>query len=179
MYTKDMRRTDWQRILEREFSSGDFEYRGTRARESLMLMKKITAPLSVRNGPEKVKIVDKGYSWLQTAVEGQFIWLTAMFDEKGALLQVYFDITAGNRFDDPENPTFEDMYLDVVLTPRGDIYVLDEDELNEALAAGDITREAYEQAKEACKKLCGWLREHTVETVEYCERTYCRLVKEL
>lgn len=179
MYVKDMKRTDWQRILERAYAERDFVHNGARARESLMLIKRASAPLSVQSGSEVVKVVDNGYFWLQTAVEGEFVWLTAMFDENGELLQIYFDITAGNCFDDPENPTFEDMYLDVVLTTRGEICMLDEDELDEALAAGDITQEEYEHAKDVCKRLCDWLSEYKAETIEYCESAFERLREEI
>ena len=175
MDVRDMRRTDWHRILEREYSARDFEYCGARARECLMLIKKAKESLDVGCGSFEVRVVDNGYYWLQTAVEDAKVWLTAMFDAEGRFLQIYFDITAGNRFDDPENPTFEDMYLDVVLTPKGEIYVLDEDELDEALSCGKIVGVEYERAKEACKKLCEWLDEHSGETVEYCKDAFERL----
>ncbi len=41
---------------------------------------------------------------------------------------------------------FDDLYLDVVLLPNGKIYVLDEDELEDAYKSGDVTKEEYELA---------------------------------
>lgn len=37
-------------------------------------------------------------------------------------------------------PYFDDLYLDVVLLPSGDMYLLDEDELEEAYANGNISK---------------------------------------
>ena len=175
MEIRDMLRTDWRRILEREYVSRNFSYNGLRARESLMLIKKVAAPLAIKSGNETVTVVDVGYSWIQTAVEGKPIWLTAMFDPSGGFIQAYFDVTAGNSFENPDNPTFRDMYLDVVLTPKAETFVLDEDELDDALTQGDITREEYKHAQTACKRLCDWLREHKDETIRYCAETYIRL----
>lgn len=177
MKYRDMRRTEWRRILERQFCERAYIKDGSRVRESLMLIKKVTAPLAVGDGSGTVTIADNGYCWLQTAAEGEHVWLTSMFDQNGSLVQIYFDITAGNRFDDPENPTFEDLYLDVVVTPSGEICVLDENELEEALAAGEVTKEKYGQAKEACRRLCDWLEVNRFEAIEYCNETYCELTK--
>lgn len=179
MKLRDMRRSEWMRIAEREYSERGFENNGARVRESLLLIKKVEEPLAVESLGKRTVIADAGYCWLQRAEEGGFVWLTAMFDGDGRFLQIYFDITAGNRFDDPENPTFEDMYLDVVLDSDGGIFVLDEDELEKALSVGDITDDEYRRTKGACARLCGWLEGHQYETEEYCRETYKSLLEKL
>ncbi|MCH5286063.1 MAG: DUF402 domain-containing protein [Christensenellaceae bacterium] len=165
-----MRRSDWHRILERDYVCRACETDGMREMESVLTIKEITAPLRVHNGAEQVTIVEKGYRWVQIAREGAFVWLTAMFDDAARLLQMYFDITAGNRFDAPDNPTFRDMYLDVVVTAAGKISVLDQDELDEALAKGNITPDEHDHAEAVCRGLCAWLEEHGTEVMARCER---------
>ncbi len=165
---RDMKRTDWTRILEREYSERAAVENGRRRRESLMLIKKVAEPLSVSSAGETAVIADDGYNWLQIAVEGCRVWLTAMFDGSGDFLQIYFDITAGNSFEDPENPKFEDMYLDVVVTKDYRTVVLDEDELDEALSEGIVTQKAYDLAKEDCAELCRRLRGREKRAAEYC-----------
>lgn len=172
MKLRDMYRTDWTRIKEREYVSRPCTLNGNPARESLILIRDITSPLTVSSAGMPVKVVEKDYSWIQVAEQGARWWLTAMFDEKDNLLQMYFDITAGNIFDNPENPTFRDMYLDLVLRPDGKIVLLDEDELDEALNAGEITPAEYAQTEEACAALYRLLSEHTLETMAYCRQTY-------
>lgn len=170
MDLRDMRRSDWRRILARDYAFRLCESGGCREAESLLTIRQISAPLVVQNSAGSVKVVERGYRWVQIAREGAFVWLTAMFDDQGKLLQMYFDITAGNRFDAPDNPTFRDMYLDVVMTPAGELQVLDQDELDEALAQGVITAAEHEHAGVVCRGLCDWLREHGGEVTARCER---------
>lgn len=179
MKLRDMYRTDWTRIKKREYFSRACTLDSRPARESLILIRDITSPLTVTSAGMPVKIVEKNYSWIQVAQEGSFWWLTAMFDEKGNLLQMYFDITAGNLFDDPENPKFRDMYLDLVLRPDGVVVLLDEDELNEALAKQEITQAEYDQTLSACQKLHQHLLAHPHGVMDYCRKTYRSLRAEL
>ena len=137
MAMKDMRRSDWSRILSRRYASRPCRFRGREGRVSLLVIEEAAEPLIVQDAGEELNIVERGYAWVQIALEGLPFWLTAMYDAQGRLIQIYFDITAGNRFDDPENPTFVDMYLDIVVNSRGELFVMDQDELDEALAHAD------------------------------------------
>ena len=169
--TKDLERNRWARVLEREYTSMRFQEHGTDCAASLIKIKKVTEPLII----DGVTIADAGYSWVQIAVEGQYVWVTAMYDDKDELVQLYFDITAGNRFDGPDGPWFEDMYLDVSLFPGGRMSVLDEDELDGALVNGFVSREAYVHAHAVCRRLCTWLGQHQSEAVAYCDKIFHEL----
>lgn len=169
MEMRNMRRSDWRRILEHDYVFRACEKDGAREMESVLTIRQITEPLQVSQGKRMVTIVDRGYRWVQIAREGAFVWLTAMFDERGRFLQMYFDMTAGNRFDTPDDPCFRDMYLDVVVTADGEILVLDQDELDEALQQGEITPEEHDHAEYVCRRLCAWLPEHRFELMARCE----------
>lgn len=170
MEVRNMKRSDWRRILKRDYASRACAAGGALEMESVLTIREITAPLQVSRGAKRVTIVERGYRWVQIAREGAYVWLTAMFDERGQFLQMYFDITAGNRFDTPDDPTFRDMYLDVVVTPEGEILVLDQDELDAALAQGEITPREHGRAQDVCRGLCAWLEEHRFELQARCER---------
>lgn len=174
-----MRRSEWYRILRREYVSRDCRMHGLRGKESLLVIREVTGPLMVHDGGEDVLIADKDYAWVQIALEGLPFWLTAMYDAQGRLLQIYFDITAGNRFDDPENPTFEDMYLDIVVNSRGELFILDQDELDGALAEGTITQEAWDKASAACGRLYAYLEKKREAVTELCGRVYRELWAQL
>ena len=175
MVKKDMRRSDWQRILRREYISRDCQMYGRRGKESLLVIREVTGPLTVHDGGEDVLIADTDYAWVQIALEGLPFWLTAMYDDRGRLIQIYFDITAGNRFDDPENPTFVDMYLDIVVNSRGELYVLDRDELEAALTAGAITQAQHDRAERACQTLYQYLKKNRPAVQALCRRAYREL----
>ena len=176
---KDMRRSDWQRILRREYVSRDCRMHGHRGKESLLVIREVAAPLVVHDAGEDLLVAEKDYAWVQIALEGLPFWLTAMYDAQRRLLQIYFDITGGNRFDDPENPTFVDMYLDIVVNSRGELYVLDRDELDEALAEGVITQEEWDRASAACARLYAYLEKNRESVAELCGRVYRELGEQL
>lgn len=177
---RDMRRTDWKRITKRRYvSRGEANIFGSAGRISLTLIDEVTGPLTVHYHSRAVLIAEAGYSWLQAAVPGARWWLTAMFDECDRLIQIYFDITAGSRFDDPENPTFEDMYLDIVVSADGSIEVVDRDELDEALQSGAITVLQHEEAIEACEKLEKFLRENSTAVLDWCSAMQRKLKREM
>ena len=179
MVKKDMRRSDWQRILRREYISRDCRMHGLRGKESLLVIREVTGPLTVHDGGEDVLIADTDYAWVQIALEGLPFWLTAMYDDRGRLIQIYFDITAGSRFDDPENPTFVDMYLDIVVNSRGELFVMDQDELDEALSEGTITQEEWNNASAACERLYAYLEKNREAVTELCARVYRELWEQL
>ena len=173
---RDMRRTDWRRITKRRyFSCAEDDIFGRAGRISLIRIDEVAEPLTVHYRSRDILIADAGYSWLQAAVPGARWWLTAMFDAEDRLIQMYFDITDGNRFDDPENPTFEDMYLDIVVSADGTVDILDRDELDEALRKGAITEYQYQAAAAECERLYRFLSENLPEVMRRCEAGYKHL----
>lgn len=176
---RDMRRSDWHRILERKYTVSPCSFQGMEGVVSLLQIQKVTEPLRVsgENGA-KVLIADKGFSWLQVAFREQFFWATVMFDSQGEFLQAYFDITAGNIFEDMDNPKFQDMYLDLVLLEGGRIQVLDRDELDEAFEQKKIIEEQYQKTIEAGEELYLFLQENWKEFLQFCSEWRNQLLEE-
>jgi len=103
--------------------------------------------------------------------------MTSMFNPEGKLLQLYFDITNGTIFEHPENPCFDDMYLDLVLSADGYIAVLDRDELDEAYAEHVISQKEYERTLAEGKELEDYLENNKEEMMEFCRKWY-QILKE-
>ena len=173
MKRKTMRRDDWRRVLEKEIVTRDFSWNGLVGKISLLKIKRITEPLSVGWGETRAKIVDVGYSWIQIALEGQFFWLTSMFDEQGRLIQIYVDMTDGN-VTAGDDPYFDDMYLDFVVN-GGRVFELDREELDGALQTGAITRAQYRRTLEEGAKVRAFLEAHVGEIEDLLYREYERL----
>lgn len=173
-----MRRSDWHRILEREYKACPCSFQNMDGVVSLLQIKKVTEPLIVNDGDGAVLIADKGYSWLQVAFREQLFWATVMYGEKGRFLQAYFDITARNIFDDMENPKFRDMYLDLVLLGDGRILVLDREELEEALQQNEITEAEFKKTVKAGEELYLFLQENGEEFLRFCNEQREKLLEE-
>ena len=95
--------------------------------------------------PNGKTIIDNKYKWLEFYDYSSRVKLTAIYDEYNKIVEWYFDIA---REIGKENkiPYEDDMYLDVVVTPEGDIILLDEDEFKEAYERKEMTKEEYDEA---------------------------------
>lgn len=68
-----------------------------------------------------------------------------MFNEKNEIVQWNIDITTHNGVEDGV-PYMEDLFLDLIVLPSGEIIKKDLDEIEEALNEGWITNDQYNLA---------------------------------
>ena len=144
---KDIRREPWSRVIKRTqvFSATD----GGKGAASLLRFDKLTEPFIKDYGDGKIiPVIFEGGYWLQYCKDGENYFYTAIFDESGTFRQVYIDITAGNVCTAPDVAYFDDLFLDIVYTPDGKIYIFDRDELDEALSDKTIDERTYERVLE-------------------------------
>ena len=163
-------RKDWQRPLERicrgkKMPDGAFVFRTDLVR--------LSAPgYGQLGGDEKWLIADDGWCWLSW-MRPDFPWaLTAMRDEAGNWVQFYFDIVSGMGCDDDGRAWFEDCYLDIVALPDGQVFLLDEYELKEALENGEVSKADADRAKIAAEYLMQALPEGIGRLRAFVEELY-------
>ena len=170
-----MDRNDWKRILDKTFISKDFDDYVV----GLIIMNEVREDLIVSYLLGQKTIAKKNYKWLEVAYKNKNYFATSMFDENNELLEIYFDINKGNKFEDINNPTFDDMFLDVVLDNSGLIYVLDEDELEEAYEEKTINKEEYLQAIKDKDELYQYLVENKEDILKEYQRLFKIMYQEI
>ncbi len=111
----------------------------------------------------KVQVTGAGMTWLELIPDNARRVITAMYfpdgthgperkhypapaDERYQPSVWYLDVIEGTGQDEDGVAVFIDKYLDVIMTPEGDVKVDDRDELDAAYASGDLTREQYDAA---------------------------------
>ncbi len=146
---------------------------------SLIFMEEVKAPLVKVYEDIPLTIVDRGYFWLQLAPKDKKYWLTVMMDAAGDTISYYFDITENNVLCDDGDSYFYDLYLDVVLLPNGNLYLLDEDELLEALREGIISQAQFDNAYNTARMLLEHLPSHAQELQAYCHHLFAKLKEKL
>ena len=135
---------------------------------SLIRIDKVSRRLEIPTDGGMLCIGDDGYRWLTFLPDNSHWCMTAIYNQAYEIVEWYFDMTKENGVDAQGNPYQDDLFLDVVLSPDGKITVLDEDELQEALDCGDITRQEYDMAHEVC---CVLIRDFL--SAEHAVRDFC------
>lgn len=110
--------------------------------------------------PNGKTILDNDYKWLQFYDYSSKIKLSAFYDENNEIIEWYFDIA---RKIGKENgvPYEDDLYLDVVVTPSGEIILLDEDELRAAFDRFEVNKKDFDMAYDEATNLMNKLRGNT------------------
>lgn len=110
-------------------------------------------------------IFDAGYRWIYFTPLTEKHSVILALDDTGTPLQLYVDITQGNRVDPDGLPAIDDVFLDVLAWiepgpdgPPGDLEVIDQDELDAALAAGGMTPEQHAAAWAEARKVVELLK---------------------
>lgn len=151
------RSSNWPRILKYSFKTEYYEKGGEKNYISLMKLEKVREKLIVNTGGKGYCVVDDGYTWLQYLPLDKNWALTTMYNENKEIVQWYFDITKKNGIDDNGEPFYDDLYLDVVVLPTSEVFLIDEDDLEEALNKNIITKEdfelAYKEARNVMEKM--------------------------
>lgn len=98
-----------------------------------------------REDGTQICILKSGYRWLEFYPDNEKYAITAICDENENVIEWYFDMVKSLGVEDGM-PYMQDLYLDLVITPNNEIYILDEDELQEAVDIKDITLDDYKLA---------------------------------
>lgn len=121
-------------------------------------------------------ILDEGYKWLEFYDYNSKIKLTAFYDDNNVISEWYFDIA--REIGKENGLSYEDdMYLDVLLTDEGDIILLDEDELKEALDKKQITKIEFENAYKEAEQLMNRLQSKKQELQNFTDK-YLKMMLE-
>jgi predicted RNA-binding protein associated with RNAse of E/G family len=116
-------------------------------------------------------IADNGYSTLTFLPDGENYCIEAIYDNYNKIVEWYIDITRINAVDEDGHPYFDDLYLDVVLLPDGQILTFDEDEIKSAFDSGKITNEDFEMAYDVLEKL----KKNNILNVKHMEMLFLKV----
>lgn len=88
-------------------------------------------------------VMDNGYYVFEVVPKNENYAMRLFLDDKKKPLEYYFDITKNNHLDEISKiPCYDDLYLDITYCD-GEVNILDEDELQDALKTQDITEEEF------------------------------------
>ncbi|MBQ8194672.1 MAG: DUF402 domain-containing protein [Oscillospiraceae bacterium] len=94
----------------------------------------------------RIPVCGKGMIWLTIIPDGTSRCISAYFTPDRRVSVWYIDVIEETGIDDDGIVYYIDKYLDVVLTPQGDVCIKDRDELDAAYVSGELSTFQYEQA---------------------------------
>lgn len=110
----------------------------------------IEKPFILENG---LCLIDNNYYIVEVLPKNENYAMRVYFNEKKERLEYYFDISLKNGLDEETRiPYYDDLYTDITVVQEN-IEVLDEEELEEALNMGKISKAEYNLANETRDKL--------------------------
>lgn len=142
---------------------------------ALLRIHEVTEPQVWHWQGKPLTVCDKGMAWLSMLPERGGWCVTAQMNADGTVALWYIDMIAGQGVDEDGVPWFDDLYLDLIVSPDGTVHVDDRDELDEALRQGDITEEQHRQALDTCATLQKGL-ESGVSALQTLTDRCCQLV---
>jgi predicted RNA-binding protein associated with RNAse of E/G family len=80
----------------------------------------------------------------------------------------YIDVIEGTEQDEDGVAVFVDQYLDVIMSPEGDIKIDDRDELDAAYASGELSKAQYDRALAECGQILHEYGEDIRKTDAWC-----------
>ncbi|WP_127492473.1 DUF402 domain-containing protein [Paenibacillus glycanilyticus] len=146
-------RADWQRVMAKEYAQTFIESEEFTGFVTLLHITKVADSLFVQYGDQRLCIADNGYLWLQHFPIGCNYSVTTTFNSAGQIVQWYIDICSWIGIGENNVPWMEDLYLDLILLPSGELIRKDTDELEDALTSGIIDKSLYELAWEEADKM--------------------------
>lgn len=161
-------RPDWKRILKRRYAQLYLDTKEFTGYIALLKILQVTEPLYMNYKEEDICIVDDGYMWLQQFPHKSNHAITTAIDENGNVVQWYIDICLQNE-EEKGIPFLDDLYLDIVVLPTGEIFLLDEDELEEAFAKGVIDQSQYNLAWKEANRLMNLLHDGNFDLLKLTE----------
>ncbi len=138
---------NWSLVDEKSYENKHFNTEDFTGNISLLTAVKVKEKIvKERNGKEYVYI-DDNFHYLEFYPEtNKNVAIMVAMDQDSNIRDWYFDIAKDSKLTDKGVPYIDDLYLDIILERSGKYRLVDEDELQEALDEGKITKEDYDLA---------------------------------
>ena len=153
MYRCRVNYDEWKCIIEKSRIGKEIDTAEFSGYIGLLNIKEVTQPQIWKYNGEDLVVCDNNFIWLTLMPKNDYYCITVMMNDKNEIQVCYIDMIAEQGYDKDGTPYFYDLYLDLVVYPDGIIVEDDMDELQEALAIGDITKQQFDLALNTCEKL--------------------------
>lgn len=171
-------RASWMRLIERRYSQEFIATGNFKGYIALLCMDQVEKPMYVKHVGKASCIVGDGFKWLQYFPVNEKHSVNVIFNERDQMVQCYIDICMQNGVEEGI-PYTDDLFLDLIVLPTGEVYEKDADELEKALSEGVITQEQYDLAYREFRYLLKQIKTGEFHYIKQAENHKFRLQKNL
>ncbi|MCG7342624.1 DUF402 domain-containing protein [Sporosarcina sp. ACRSL] len=136
-------RYDWKRIVKRRNAEKYISSTQFKGYVTMLQMDDVSEALYMTYNGRSVCIADKGYSWLQHFPDEKHFSVTTVFDSSNHIVQWYIDICRENGYCHTNGPWMDDLFLDLIVLPTGEVIEKDLDEIEVAHHTQLITDDEF------------------------------------
>jgi hypothetical protein len=163
-------RAGWARIAERAFTVAQIDLPAFSGVAALYTMLRVREPLYKPVAGELTLIADDGFRWLQlysADAQRQTYTVTAAFNPENIVAQWYIDVCAGHGVNHTGVPWHDDLYLDIVVSERGALAVIDAADLESAVEMEALSLPAYHLAWREAHRLAPLARSRLLPEMRF------------
>lgn len=168
----------WKRILEKQYAQTFIITDEFTGYLSLFHSIKVAESVTKRYNQKEVCILDDGYMWLHQYPLNKNHSITTMFNGDGDIVQWYIDICLEHGTEN-NVPWMDDLFLDIVVLPSKEVFLLDEEELEDAYRDRTISKEQYDLAWKEASDILEQLKQDKFRLLALAEQQKKELEKKL
>lgn len=127
----------------------------------------------------KKPVVGEGMKWITLIPDNQKRSITAFISKEGKITCWYIDVIDSVKICEDGVVSFLDEYLDVLMTPDGEYFIDDEDELESAYKSGELTELQYKEALNEGRLIVEELASDIPATEKWCMEIFNLAEKEI
>lgn len=120
---------------------------------ALLFIDEVSTPSRWDYPDRTITVCNAGMKWLQIVPDHENYMITAMINPEGSIDLWYIDILSGYGFDTDGVAYYDDLYLDLIVRPNGEIKIDDMEELEQAFFEQVISKEYFHLALSTMEKL--------------------------
>jgi len=163
----------WKYVDDKTFVSRYFDNDDYKGYVCLLSVNKVNERFVTERDGKELILLDDGYKWLEFYPENnKNISFRVAITDKDEILDWFFDIAKNSLVTEDGIPYIEDLYLDLLFYPSGKIEKIDEDELQDALDNGDISKDDFDLAYNVANELINSIDGKVNELIKFTKKYY-------
>lgn len=164
---------NWKNVEEKKLITKYFNNTDFKGNISLLTAVKVSQKAIKEKNGKNVVVCDNNFKLLEIYPEtNKNVSVIVSFTDKDEIIDWFFDIAENSSITDDGIPYIDDLYLDIILSPTGELKLVDEDELQAALDNKDISKKQFDLAYAVANKLIDDLNGNLTKLTDFTNKYY-------